>query len=136
MTDTAPHVLVAEDNLAMADVVRFNLRNAGFRVTVCRNGRDALDTLRNHPVDLLITDFQMPGLTGEELCREMRSDVRLMAVPAILLSAKGLELDVEALRADLRLHAVLSKPFSPRELTQLVQKTLASIPAPASLTPA
>lgn len=136
MPATSQHILVAEDNLAMADVVRFNLRNAGFMVTICRNGQDALGTLHEQTIDLLITDYQMPGLTGEELCRAMRQDARLMHVPAILLSAKGLELDIDSLRSDLGLHAVLFKPFSPRELTQLVRTTLESVLKPALQTPA
>jgi CheY-like chemotaxis protein len=136
MLATSQHILVAEDNLAMADVVRFNLRNAGFTVTICRNGQDALGTLHEQAIDLLITDYQMPGLTGEELCRAMRQDPRLMHVPAILLSAKGLELDVDTLRNELGLQAVLFKPFSPRELTQLVRTTLESVLKPALQTPA
>ncbi|MCC7422137.1 MAG: response regulator [Planctomycetaceae bacterium] len=136
MVASTPHILVAEDNLAMADVVRFNLRNAGFTVTVCRNGQDALGTLQQRSIDLLITDYQMPGLTGEEICRAMRQDVRLRHVPAILLSAKGLELDVDMLRNELGLQAVLFKPFSPRELTQLVRTTLETALKPVLQTPA
>ena len=124
MTANAPHILIAEDNIAMADVVRFNLQHAGFRVTVCRNGQEAFDILSAEPFDVVITDYQMPGLNGEELCRKMRGDERLSGMPVIMVSAKGLELDVDALQDELQLQSILYKPFSPRELTRLVQASL------------
>lgn len=127
MTPADRHVLVAEDNLAMADVVRFNLQNAGYTVTLCRNGHDALETLRRQPVDILITDYQMPGLNGEQLCRLIREEPALSALPVIMVSAKGLELDLDRLRDELNLRTVLYKPFSPRELTRLVHTSLESL---------
>ncbi len=127
MTPHAPHVLVAEDNLAMADVVRFNLQNAGLKVTVCRSGADALELLMRQPVDLVVTDYQMPGLTGEELCRRMRDDPQLREVPVVMVSAKGLELDLDRLKDELRLDTLLYKPFSPRELTRIVKASLEAL---------
>ncbi len=124
MSSPIRHIVVAEDNLAMADVVRFNLQNAGYRVSLCRNGRDALELLRAGGVDAVITDYQMPELDGEELCRHIRDDVRLSGIPIIMVSAKGLELDLDRMREELRLRSILYKPFSPRELTRLVAETL------------
>ena len=67
----------------------------------------------------------MPGMTGEELCRRMRKDSRLAEIPVILLTAKCLELDKDRLRSELGTSALMSKPFSPRELTQTVRDCLA-----------
>ncbi|HEV3003160.1 MAG TPA: response regulator, partial [Pirellulales bacterium] len=118
-------VLVAEDNLAMRAVVRFNLQQAGFCVIATANGREAWRALeREEPIDLVITDEQMPEMTGQELCRRMRQDARFAQLPLILLTAKGFELDDELLRSELRVIKLMIKPFSPRELLHVVADCL------------
>ena len=72
----------------------------------------------------LVTDYQMPGMDGFELCRRMRHDPRLAQIPVLLLTAKMFEIDVSQVQEKLGLFTVLSKPFSPRELTRLVQERL------------
>jgi CheY-like chemotaxis protein len=121
---SAKHVLVAEDNPALAGVVRFNLKRAGFGVTVARNGREALAAACQNTFDLVITDQQMPELTGTELCGELRRRDEYKRTPIIMLTAKGLELDVEDLRRRLGVSAALPKPFSPAELICLVEDCL------------
>jgi CheY-like chemotaxis protein len=132
-TPTMPSILVAEDERVMSDVIRFNLQRAGMQVTVARHGLDAWERLQSLSFDLLLTDYQMPGLTGVELCRKLRSELSDWPVPVILLSARGLELDAAALREELNIQAVLFKPFSPRELVQVVSKTFADARQPAAL---
>lgn len=129
MPGSGRKVLVAEDNPAMGDVVRFNLQNAGFAVTVCRNGVDALRTLQQGKFDLVVTDYQMPGLNGEQLCGEIRSDSRLLHLPVIIVSARGLELDLNRLQEQFQITAVVFKPFSPRELVKLVHSSLEPVTA-------
>lgn len=68
MATVAPRALVVEDNRVMADVVRFNLSRAGMDVEVAFNGRAALDAFNAAEFDLVITDYQMPEMSGEELC--------------------------------------------------------------------
>lgn len=119
-------MLIAEDNAALADVIRFNLSRVGLAVTVARHGQEALDMLRASRFDLVVTDFHMPQLSGQELCEQMRLDPQLELIPVILLSAKGLELDAERLRRELGVRAVLFKPFSPRDLARTVQQHLAA----------
>ena len=125
VADNLKRVLAAEDNAALLGVVRFNLEKAGFEVQTARNGRLAWEALEQSPFDLVVTDQQMPELTGEELCRRMRSDARFVDVPVIMLTAKCLELNRAMLRDELRIFEVLSKPFSPRELVQTVHACLA-----------
>jgi CheY-like chemotaxis protein len=60
-------ILIAEDNRILSDVMRFNLQKAGFEVTVAENGTIAVEHLQLQAFDLLITDYQMPGLDGEQL---------------------------------------------------------------------
>ena len=123
-------ILVAEDNVAMAGVIRFNLQRAGFAVTLASSGSIAWDLLCQEDFDLLVTDVQMPGLTGGELCLRLRQDPRLAALPVLLLTAKGLELDTDYYLRQLGVRAIIPKPFSPREMIRTVQECLAE-PVPA-----
>ena len=117
-------VLIADDNRAMAHVVRFNLERAGYDVTVARSGLEALTHARHGEFDLVVTDYQMPGLNGEDLCRALREDSRYARTPFVLLSAKGLELDLDRLEEEVGFSAVLFKPFSPKALVDQVAALL------------
>jgi len=124
-------ILVADDNRVIANIVRFNLERAGFAVTVARDGCEAWKLLQAGGVDLLITDYQMPRINGEELCRRLKEDASLSNLPVIMLSAKGLELDLARLQEDLGLHEVVFKPFSPSCLVATVQTCLKEQPGVA-----
>ncbi len=126
MTGGAKKILVAEDNLALAGVLQFNLERAGFQVTVAKNGREAWDFAQNDLFDLVVTDHQMPELTGVELCQRMRQDERYAQTPVIMLTAKGLELDLARLRDELGVAAALPKPFSPIEVIAAIEDCFAS----------
>lgn len=119
-------ILVAEDDLALASVVRFNLEEAGFEVDAARNGREAALLLDQKDFDLVVTDYQMPKMNGRELCLWMRQQAWCADTPVVLLTAKGLELDLARLREELRVVEVFSKPFSPRQLTRTIEDCLAS----------
>ena len=66
------HILVVDDNLAMADTLADILEMKGFAVNAAVCGADALEILREQPVDILLTDVKMPGMNGLELYREAR----------------------------------------------------------------
>lgn len=124
MTSDKKKILVVEDNRIMSDVIRFNLERAGFDVSVCGNGRQAVELLDCERFDVIITDYQMPIMDGEELCRHVRQDLRHADVPIFMISAKGFELDVVRLTEELSLSKILSKPFSPKEVVGFVQAVL------------
>ncbi len=115
-------VLVAEDNVVLGDVIRFNLQRSGFAVTLARNGNDAIRILADQTFDILVTDYEMPGIDGEELCNRVRNELQLDSLRIVMCSAKGLELDRDELQARLGIEAILYKPFSIRELTNLLDK--------------
>ena len=126
MPEQAKHVLIAEDNTAMRAVISFALEAAGFGVTPVGSGQMAWDALVGSDVDLVVTDHDMPGMTGGELCKRMRQDARFAQTPVILLTAKGIELNTAHFLGELSVSAIISKPFSPRELTETVQDCLAA----------
>ncbi len=121
-----PLILVAEDNLVMSDVLRFNLERAGYGVNVASTGTQAVELLTREQYQMILTDFQMPGVNGEGICRYARNDLRHAAVPIVLISAKCFELDVPRLSREYALSKVLAKPFSPREVVQSVREALAA----------
>ncbi len=125
-TDTkySTSVLVAEDDRTISDVIRFNLERAGHRVTLARNGIEAWGLLQSMSFDVFVTDYQMPGMTGEEVCHALRTNLPHLHVPIIFLSARGMELNVERMKIELGIETLLYKPFSPRELVEEVAKGL------------
>lgn len=126
MENTRARILVAEDNPALAAVIEFNLRRAGCAVTRMRNGRLALEAAMEEDFDLVVTDHQMPEMTGIELCERLRALPQYMDTPIIMLTAKGLELDMSNLGETVGVSEYLSKPFSPAELVRKMEECLIS----------
>ena len=124
MNETKKRILLAEDTPGFARVMQFNLEKAGFEVVVAGNGREAWELAQQDPFDIVLTDQQMPEMTGTELCAQLRSLSSFDSVPIMLLSAKGLELDSEELSA-IGITTVLPKPISPSELVRTVENALA-----------
>ena len=120
-----PKVLVAEDNNVLGDVIRFNLQRAGCNVTLSRNGKDAVEQLSTETFDILLTDYEMPHINGAELCRIAREELDLRNMAIILCSAKSLEINHDRLKSEYSITEILAKPFSMRELTDLVLKQIA-----------
>ena len=116
--------LIVDDNLALARVTQFALDRAGFETQTARNGRLALEAAKQMQFDVIVTDQQMPELTGVELCRELRKLPEYVDCPIILLTAKGLELELPRLREELGISGVFSKPFSPAAVVKAVEDLL------------
>jgi two-component system, chemotaxis family, chemotaxis protein CheY len=127
MNTQKANILLVEDNDALRGVIAFNLLRAGYQVTVVTNGREALDALEHGQFDLILSDQQMPKMTGIQLCEQIRELPQYQHLPFILLTAKCMELDVAKLRQRLRLSAALPKPFSPNELLTCIEESLAVV---------
>jgi len=126
MTANNAKILVVEDNKALSGVVTFNLVRAGFQVTAVGNGKEALEALRRGGFDLILTDQQMPEMTGIELCENVRRLPSYESIPIILLTAKCMEMNFTELRERVGLSAALPKPFSPSELINCIEECLAA----------
>ena len=118
--------LVVDDNAALAKVTQFALKAAGFETATACNGREALELALQSPFDVIITDQQMPEMTGVELCGELRTTPEYANCPIILLTAKGLELELPQLREELGIEATFAKPFSPTAIVSKVNELLAT----------
>ncbi len=126
MTNGKAKILVCEDNVALSGVICFNLVRAGFDVTSVANGRLALDALEKSTFDLVLSDQQMPRMTGIQLCENFRQLPAHRRTPFILLTAKCMELDFAELQQKLNISAALPKPFSPSELVNCIEEALAA----------
>ena len=116
-------ILVADDESHIVNVVSLKLRNAGFRVLTASDGQEALEVAGAEKPDLLITDYHMPRLSGIELCRRLKQDPRTASIPAIMLTARGYQLEPKD-TAESGICKMLSKPFSPRHLLATVNQVL------------
>ena len=116
-------ILVADDESHILNVVSLKLRNAGFRVVTARDGQEAFEMAQAEKPDLLITDYHMPQLSGIELCQKLKQDPATSMIPAIMLTARGYQLEPSDTEQSGILR-MLSKPFSPRQLLTTVNEVL------------
>ena len=108
-------ILVVEDDVDIASLIVHYLAPAGHESEVVANGSDALPAARRQPPDLIILDRMLPGLDGLEICRALRADPNLGAVPILMLTARAEEVDRIA-GFDTGADDYVTKPFSPKEL--------------------
>ncbi len=113
-------VLVVEDEVNIANVVRIALEREAYRVITVRTGEEALAELPRHPIALVILDLGLPGMDGLEVCRRIRAGSSL---PIIMLTARDEEPDRVA-GLELGADDYVPKPFSPRELAARVKAVL------------
>lgn len=116
-------VLVVDDERDIVDLVRYNLTQAGFRVVSATDGRQALDLARRERPDLIVLDLMLPVLPGAEVARHLKQDEATRAIPILMLTARGEEVD-RIVGFELGADDYVVKPFSPRELVLRVQAIL------------
>lgn len=116
-----PLILVVDDEAHILHVVRLKLERAGYEVLTAEDGEEGLEMALRHVPDLVITDFQMPYLTGMELCVALKEHESTCAIPALMLTARGFGLADEYLDQT-TIVGVISKPFSPREVQVRVEQ--------------
>ncbi|MCH7798651.1 MAG: response regulator [Planctomycetes bacterium] len=124
----AGRILVVDDEAHILHVLSLKLRNAGYEVFTAVDGEDGYELAAQHLPDLVITDLQMPYMTGVELCRALANNASTAHIPVLILTARGYALDDDDLKIG-NIKGVFRKPFSPRAVLQCVKETLA---APAS----
>ena len=115
------HILVAEDQTDIRDLLVMNLRSAGYEVTAVGDGEQALARHTERASDLLILDLMMPRVDGLEVCKALRA--KGSATPILMLTAKSTELD-RVLGLELGADDYLTKPFSLAELLARVKALL------------
>jgi two-component system phosphate regulon response regulator PhoB len=121
-----PHVLVVEDEDALATLLQYNLEKEGYDVALAQDGEEALMLVDERLPDLVVLDWMLPKVSGIEVCRRLRSRAETRNVPIILLTARGEETDrIRGL--DTGADDYVVKPFSMSELTARIRAVLRRI---------
>src|SRR3978361_2312242 len=113
-------VLVVEDEESFSDALSYMLRREGYEVEVAETGPDALNLFDRNGADLVLLDLMLPGLSGTEVCRELRNRSK---VPIIIVTARDTEVD-KGVGLELGADDYVTKPFSSRELLARVRAVL------------
>ena len=113
-------ILVVEDEESFSDALSFMLRREGYEVEVAGNGVEALQIFDRNGADLVLLDLMLPGLSGTEVCRELRIRSH---VPIIMVTARDSEVD-KVVGLELGADDYVTKPFSSRELAARIRAVL------------
>lgn len=114
-------ILVVEDEVSIATLLKYNLEKAGFEVLIAHDGKEGLDLAIEKSPDLMLLDLMLPTMDGMEVCKEIRS--RKKIIPIIMLTARDDEFD-KVLGLELGADDYMTKPFSPREVIARVKAVL------------
>ncbi len=132
MTDSnKATILVCDDEPHIVHVVAAKLRNAGYQVETASDGQEAFDRALARRPDLIISDYQMPNMSGLELAARLRAEPALHDVPIVMLTARGFAIEPTELE-NTGIRCVMAKPFSPREVLAAARKLLDDAAAPAA----
>jgi two-component system chemotaxis response regulator CheY len=117
-------VLTVDDSKTMREMVSYTLRTAGFTVSEAEDGQAALASLKSNPVDLIITDLNMPKMDGVSLIRQLRQDSKYKGVPILMLTTEG-DASKKAEGRSAGATGWLVKPFNPEKLIEVAQRVCA-----------
>jgi two-component system phosphate regulon response regulator PhoB len=123
-----PKILVVDDEPDAIELLKVNLKAAGYEVIAAADGEEALKKARAVLPDLIVLDVMLPEVDGLEVCKILRRDQRVSAIPIIMLTAKAAEID-RVLGLELGADDYVTKPFSPRELVLRVKRLLRTSPS-------
>ena len=118
-------ILLCDDEAHILRAAEFKFKRAGYEVFCASDGQEGWELVQRHRPDIVVTDCQMPRMNGLQLAERIKQTPETSGLPVIMLSAKGFELSPEDIREKFGIRALLAKPFSPRELFQRVEATLA-----------
>lgn len=116
-------ILVVDDEPDILDLVQYNLSKAQYDVVGVVSGEEALAQVRIMPPDLIVLDLMLPGVDGLEVCKALKRDAHTAAIPIVILTARGEEVDIVA-GLELGADDYLTKPFSPRVLLARIRAVL------------
>lgn len=117
-------ILVVDDSPTMRRIIKNSLERLGYKDSVeAANGKEALTQLKEHPVNFVITDWNMPEMNGLEFVTELRGDADYKDLPVLMITTRGMKDDVlQAVHAGVNNYIV--KPFTPETLEEKISKLL------------
>ena len=116
-------VLIVEDEPPQAELLSYNLEKEGFRVLIAQDGEEGLLMAQENTPDAIVLDWMLPGLSGIEVCRQLRGSSDTREIPILMLTARGEEEDrVRGIETGADDYVV--KPYSPREVVARIKALL------------
>ena len=117
------HILIADDDPILVELVKFRLEGAGHETSVANDGEEAIDRIKSDRPDLVVLDSMMPILSGPEVLAQLKSDEAVRDIPVVMLTARDSEADIVAgLKGGAAEY--LTKPFIPQELLVRIEGLL------------
>lgn len=113
-------VLIVEDEESLAEPLAFLLKKEGFEVTLAQDGSTALELFATQPIDIVLLDLMLPGMSGTEVCRQLRQN---SSVPVIMVTARDSEID-KVVGLELGADDYVTKPYFARELIARIRAVL------------
>mgnify|MGYP001765502325 CR=1 FL=1 len=124
MVEQARRLVYIEDEEEMIDLVRLILVRRGFTVIGANGGHQGLETVRRESPDLVLLDLMMPDMDGWDVYQQMKADEATRDIPVIVVTAKAQSIDKVLGLTIAKVEDYISKPFSPQELMDSVEKVL------------
>ncbi len=116
-------ILIVEDELEIAELMRFHVEREGISARIVQSGRVALNAIASDPPDLILLDLMLPDLDGLEVCRRLKWKAETRNIPILIVSAKGDEADIVT-GIELGADDYVTKPFSPKVLMARIKNVL------------
>jgi len=116
-------ILIVEDERDLAELLAFNLEKEGYQTLVALDGRTGLERVRTEKPDLIVLDLMLPEVNGIDFCKHLRKQESTAALPVIMVTAKGEEID-KVVGFEVGADDYLVKPFSTRELLLRIKAVL------------
>lgn len=116
-------VMAVDDSPSVLQAVKITLKGAGYGVVEAKDGRDALEKMKQTPIDMLITDLNMPNMDGITLIKQVRQDANTKFIPIIMLTTESMDSKKQEGKAAGATGWIV-KPFTPEQLVAVVKKVL------------
>ena len=113
-------ILIVDDEPDLVKVAAFRLKKSGYEVMVAVNGRDALESVKKEKPNLILLDLRIPLISGQEVCKTLKSDDRFKNIPVIIFTASAERVSEKVV--EMGADDYLIKPFNPEELLKKVKK--------------
>jgi two-component system, OmpR family, alkaline phosphatase synthesis response regulator PhoP len=114
-------ILIADDEPDILKVVNYRLTKAGYEVFMATNGKEALERIKEVKPDLILLDFSMPLMNGDEVCKQIKADPEMKHIPVVLMTASTEKVEYEYIKA-IGFNDKIIKPFEADDLLGMVKK--------------
>ncbi len=116
-------ILIVDDESHIVHIIRYKLEREGYNVVTASDGQEAYDLAQSVDPDLIVTDYQMPVLSGYDMCVKLHASDVTADTPVVMVTARGHKLSAQEM-AETNIRQMMSKPFSARELLVVVGELL------------